>query len=141
MGKHRALKIAVATLLLSSPVWAESGNHGIDQAGEPIVIEGNNHSTMEAQQQHIRITTRERQTGHHHHHRLSINYPHTVHPMMTIGHHQTGQNQHLSAMDGENGDMMKPQTMQTYQQHMANMEQRLANIEALLEKLLEMQKP
>jgi hypothetical protein len=67
--------------------------------------------------------------------------PHMMQMMM--GHHQADQHQHhnMSPMGEGMGGMMDPEMMQKRQQHMSNMEQRLANIEALLTKLVELQKP
>ncbi len=138
MKFHDTLKIVTITISLSSSVWADTGNLNTDQTEMPIVVEGNASPTMESQNQQKRITTRERPIKHHRHHYQPILGSRLGHQLMAIEHHQTESNHHhhMPGMDGENHSLMNMS-----QQHMAKIEQRLANIEALLEKLVEMQRP
>ena len=139
MGKLRTLKIVAATLLLSSSAWADAESHESEQALKPISIDGNNNTGMKSEPQHKTITTRERPERHQQHHELSIDYPFATQQAVTIKHLQSGGSHHHR--HGVEGEKMESHAMQIRKQHMANMEERLANIEALLEKLVEMQKP
>ena len=106
--------------------------------------EGENSVMMEQEMSENKITTGDRHKQHHEKSMMGAGKhgmmmdPHMMHMMMPnyqMGQHQQ---QNMSAMGG---GMMNPEMMQNRQQHMDKMEQRLANIEALLTRLVEQQKP
>jgi len=130
------LTITAIAMVVSVSAWASTGSHENDQAGMPMMNEGENSSMMD------KSTKGDHKIEHHMSmmgggsHGMMMD-PHMMQIMM--GHHQ----QHnMNPMGGGNGGMMaNPQMMQKRQQHMITMEQSLANIEALLTKLVEAQKP
>jgi hypothetical protein len=120
MNKMSTLTTATIALLFSVSTWAATNDQEHTQAEMPMMSQGN-HSPMMSGKNHGMMMD-----------------PHMMQMMMMMGHHQN----HNSTMNGAMGGMkMNPEMMQMRQQHMSNMEQRLANIEALLEKLVELQKP
>ncbi|MEE8364153.1 MAG: hypothetical protein V3R76_00060 [Gammaproteobacteria bacterium] len=128
MKNMSTLTTAAIVILFSVSTWAATGSQENDQDETPMMNEGNNCSMMGG-------GSHEMMTGRGSHGMMMD--PHMMHMMM-------GQHQHhnMSTMEGgRGGKMMYPQMMQQRQQQMSNMEQRLANIEALLEKLVENQKP
>jgi hypothetical protein len=129
MKKISILTATAIALLFSVSTWAVTDDQGTKQADMPMMNQGN-HSSMMSDKNHGSMMNGEN-------HEMTMD-PHMMQMMMMMGHHQ----HHNSAMNGAKGGMaMNPEMMQMRQQHMSNMEQRLANIEALLEKLVEMQKP
>ena len=147
MKKFKTISISAIAMIVSASVWANSNAHGNDQAEMPMVNDSENSTMMDSQATENKITTGDRHKQHHEKsmmgegsHGMMMD-PHMMHMMQ---HYKMGQHQHhdMASMGGSSGGMMmKPEMMQKRQQHMENMEQRLANIEALLTKLVELQKP
>ena len=120
MNKLSTLTIAASALMFSVSTWAATDGQENNQTEMPMMNQENHDSMMSNGKQGM------------------MRDPHMMQMMMMMGHHQ----HHDSAMNGAMGGMAtNPEMMQMRQQHMSNMEQRLANIEALLEKLVELQTP
>jgi hypothetical protein len=139
MKKLNILTITAIAMMVSVSTWANTGSHENDQAEMPMMNQGENSSMMEPQ-----MMNKSTKGDHKKEHHMSMmgdgSHGMTMgpHMMQMMGQHQ----QHnMNSMGGGNGGVMKPQMMQMRQQHMGTMEQSLANIEALLTKLIEIQKP
>lgn len=147
MKKITTISISAIAMIVSASVWANSNAHGNDEAEMPMMNDSENSTMMNSQPTENKITTGDRHQQHHEKsmmgegsHGMMMD-PHMMHMMQ---HYQMGQQQHhdMASMGGsKDGMMMDPEVMQNRQQHMGNMEQRLANIEALLTRLVEQQKP
>ncbi len=146
MKKMNMLKTVAITLLLSSPVWAGTDNQENVQPETPMMSEGGNSSMMESHMGNMNTATGDQKKEHKKHHdnpktgEESSGMMMNSHMMkMMMGHHE---NQNMSNMEGGmGGNMANPEMMQQRKKHMSRMEQSLANIETLLEKLVEIQKP
>lgn len=147
MKKITTISISAIAMIVSASVWANSNAHGNDEAEMPMMNDSENSTMMDSQTTENEITVGDRHKQHHEkammgagNHGMMMD-PHMMQMMM--GHYQMGQHQqhNTSSMGGGKDDMMNPEMMQKRQQHMENMEQRLANIEALLTRLVEQQKP
>ncbi len=146
MKKTSILTATAIAILLSVSTWADTGTDEKNQAEKPMMNEGNNSSMMESHSTDKKTTTQDRQGQHRRHHQMPtmggeghgmMMDPHMMQMMM--GH---AQHQDMSAMAAGKGGMgMDPEMKQRREQHMAKMEQSMANIEALLAKLVEIQKP
>lgn len=112
MKKLNAITITATAMMVSATVWADASGHKNSQSETPM-DENKDRVVMESQIMQHKYATGDRHMQHH----------------------------QKSTMGGGNGGTMNPEMMQDRQQHMDNMEQRLANIEALLTQLVEMQKP
>jgi len=141
MKIQNRFKIVVITMLMTFSVWADASEHENDQTEMPIVIDGKASPTMESTNRKKIITTRERPMKHHQHHNLPIIYPHINHQLMpTIqGHFEHNDHQHMPGNEAGSNASTNHHMIEMHQQHRAEIEQRLADIEALLEKLVEMQ--
>ena len=147
MKKITTISISAIAMIVSASVWANSNAHGNDEAEMPMMNDGENSTMMDSQTTENEITVGDRHKQHHEkammgagNHGMMMD-PHMMHMMQ---HYQMGRQQHhdMAPMGGSKGGMMMdPEVMQKRQQHMENMEQRLANIEALLTRLVEQQKP
>jgi hypothetical protein len=147
MKKSSRLTISAIAMLASVSVWANSNAHETDEPETSMMEEGEDSVMMEQGMSQKRITTGDRHRQHHEGsmmgadgHSMMMD-PHMMHMMM--GNYQMGQHQqqNMSSMGGNKGGMMNPEMMQNRQQHMENIELSLANIEALLTRLIEQQKP
>lgn len=133
MNKLKSLRTAAIILLFSSTAWAATDNETHDPSDMPMMNEENTGMMMTpemmASGQHQNMPMMDPQMMHM-----------MMHGMSGMGHGH-GQNYGMPMMNGgKGGMMMNPQMMQMRKQHMANMEQRLENIESLLSQLVELQK-
>lgn len=141
MNKLKSLQTAAIILLFSSTAWAATDNETNDPSDMSMMNKENTGMMMTPEMMEKMMASGQHQN-------MPMMDPQMMHMMMHgmsgMGHghgHGHGQNYGMPMMNGgKGGMMMNPQMMQMRKQHMANMEQRLENIESLLSQLVELQK-
>jgi hypothetical protein len=141
MNKLKSIQIATIIILLSSSAWAATDSENQAPSDMPMMNEEHNSMMMTPEMMEKMMASGQHQS-------MPMMNPQMMHMMMYgmngMGHghgHGHGQNHDMPMMkEGKGGMMMDPQMMQKRMQHMANMEQRLENIESLLSQLVELQK-
>ena len=137
MTTFNTLSVTAIAAMVSITVWANTSAHENNQAEMSMTNDGQDKPMMESQMT-MKAQADDHKMQHHHMSMMGEGGHGMMMDPHMMGHHQ---HHYKSVMDGGKGDMMNPEMMQKSQQHMENMEQRLASIEALLIKLVELQKP
>ena len=139
MKKLITIQTVVVAILVSTSVWADTHGEDQDSASMPMMNKENSGMMMNPQMMESMMAQ-----GQQHNMHMMYKMMHQANAMRqdhSHGHHHGYQQSQGMPMSGGMGNMMmNPQMMKMRMQHMANMEQRLKNIESLLTELVEQAK-